>query len=198
MRSIRVTPGGLGQFEWGFAAALFVTGTAFHQCVAIAVLDNLFRYAGSAVFAAIALRRGGVVSPKAVLDAGAEPTATAAEEGIPTVELSEAPASGLALNRAMVVALGFLGLYWVDAVSFLFFDFWLLESLGLATVFMTGFKTPPERCEGYLEAGRVSLLDLDGASYSRFRVDGQPIAALVAGVQLTVTRIVDQQIVLFC
>ena len=43
-RLIPVTPGGIGQFEWGFAAALYVGGLGFPECVAIAVLDNFIRY----------------------------------------------------------------------------------------------------------------------------------------------------------
>jgi uncharacterized membrane protein YbhN (UPF0104 family) len=43
-RLIPVTPGGIGQFEWGFAAALYVGGLGFPECVAIAVLDNVIRY----------------------------------------------------------------------------------------------------------------------------------------------------------
>lgn len=43
-RLIPITPGGIGQFEWGFAAALYVGGLGFPECVAIAVLDNVIRY----------------------------------------------------------------------------------------------------------------------------------------------------------
>ena len=43
-RLIPVTPGGIGQFEWGFATALYLGGLGFPECVAIAVLDNAIRY----------------------------------------------------------------------------------------------------------------------------------------------------------
>ena len=43
-RLIPVSPGGIGQFEWGFAAALYVGGLGFPECVAIAILDNFVRY----------------------------------------------------------------------------------------------------------------------------------------------------------
>ncbi len=43
-RLIPVTPGGIGQFEWGFAAALYVGGLGLPECVAIAILDNFIRY----------------------------------------------------------------------------------------------------------------------------------------------------------
>jgi len=44
-RLIPVTPGGIGQFEWGFAAGLYLGGLGWPECVTIAVLDNFVRYA---------------------------------------------------------------------------------------------------------------------------------------------------------
>jgi uncharacterized membrane protein YbhN (UPF0104 family) len=44
-RLIPITPGGIGQFEWGFAAALYVGGVGLPEAVCIAVLDNFIRYA---------------------------------------------------------------------------------------------------------------------------------------------------------
>ncbi len=44
-RLIPVTPGGIGQFEWGFAAGLYLGGVGWPECVTIAVLDNFVRYA---------------------------------------------------------------------------------------------------------------------------------------------------------
>jgi uncharacterized membrane protein YbhN (UPF0104 family) len=43
-RLIPLTPGGIGQFEWGFATALYIGGVGLPECVAIAVLDNALRY----------------------------------------------------------------------------------------------------------------------------------------------------------
>ncbi len=43
-RLIPVTPGGIGQFEWGFAAGLYLGGVGWPECVTIAVLDNFVRY----------------------------------------------------------------------------------------------------------------------------------------------------------
>lgn len=41
---IPVTPGGIGQFEWGFAASLYIGGVGIPEAVTIAVLYNLLRY----------------------------------------------------------------------------------------------------------------------------------------------------------
>jgi uncharacterized membrane protein YbhN (UPF0104 family) len=46
---IPVTPGGIGQFEWGFAASLFIGGIGIPEAVTIAVLYNLLRY-GTGLF----------------------------------------------------------------------------------------------------------------------------------------------------
>jgi uncharacterized membrane protein YbhN (UPF0104 family) len=43
-RLIPVTPGGIGQFEWGFAAGLYLGGLGWPECVTIAILDNAVRY----------------------------------------------------------------------------------------------------------------------------------------------------------
>jgi uncharacterized membrane protein YbhN (UPF0104 family) len=58
-RLIPVTPGGIGQFEWGFALALYWGGLGFPECVALAVLDNVIRYAtGAALGGAVVVRYG--------------------------------------------------------------------------------------------------------------------------------------------
>lgn len=43
-RLIPITPGGIGQFEWGFAAGLYLGGVGWPECVTIAFLDNFVRY----------------------------------------------------------------------------------------------------------------------------------------------------------
>jgi uncharacterized membrane protein YbhN (UPF0104 family) len=40
---IPVTPGGIGQFEWGFAAALYLGGVGIPEAVTVAILYNFFR-----------------------------------------------------------------------------------------------------------------------------------------------------------
>jgi len=43
-RLIPLSPGGVGQFEWGFAAALYIGGVGLPEAATIAILDNLIRY----------------------------------------------------------------------------------------------------------------------------------------------------------
>jgi uncharacterized membrane protein YbhN (UPF0104 family) len=48
-RLIPVTPGGIGQFEWGFAAGLYLGGVGWPECVTIAILDNFVRYVSGSI-----------------------------------------------------------------------------------------------------------------------------------------------------
>lgn len=45
-RMIKLTPGGIGQYEWGFAAALYLGGVGAPEAVTCAILTNMLRYAG--------------------------------------------------------------------------------------------------------------------------------------------------------
>ncbi len=47
--SIPLTPGALGQFEWGFAAAVYVAGTGIPEAVTIALLYGILRYVAAAL-----------------------------------------------------------------------------------------------------------------------------------------------------
>jgi uncharacterized membrane protein YbhN (UPF0104 family) len=67
-RLVQFTPGGLGQWEWAFAASLYVGGLGFPEAAAIALLVTLFRYVvGGIVFAAVTLGYGVETSLRDVL-----------------------------------------------------------------------------------------------------------------------------------
>jgi uncharacterized membrane protein YbhN (UPF0104 family) len=56
-RLVPFTPGGIGQFEWAFAAALYAGGVGLAEAVTIAILDNAVRYVtGTVVLWAMTLR----------------------------------------------------------------------------------------------------------------------------------------------
>lgn len=58
-RWYKVTPGGLGQFEWGFAAALYLGGVGIPEAVVVAVLFTVLRYlAGGLVFGVLVAASG--------------------------------------------------------------------------------------------------------------------------------------------
>ena len=58
-RLVQFTPGGLGQWEWAFAAALYVGGLGFPEAATIALLVTFFRYlTGAIVFGAVTLGYG--------------------------------------------------------------------------------------------------------------------------------------------
>ena len=58
-RLIPLTPGGVGQFEWGFAMALWLGGVGIEDAVTVAILDNLIRYlTGTLVLGPVMLWHG--------------------------------------------------------------------------------------------------------------------------------------------
>jgi uncharacterized membrane protein (UPF0182 family) len=153
-RLIRVTPGGLGQFEWGFAAALYFGGVGLPECVAIAVLDNVFRYIAAAMFYLFTTRRQavstGLRSVVAVFTRAVDEPEPAdlteaviehdAPEDIPQVPMPRIGPAATLWSRVLVAGGVLLGLFFVDELTLLLFDFWLLDSVGLLSVFWTNFK----------------------------------------------------------
>lgn len=68
-RAIPITPGGLGQFEWGFAIAIYLSGTGMPEAVTVALLFAVLRYGvGFALTAGIKLFQGLPISMRNVLD----------------------------------------------------------------------------------------------------------------------------------
>jgi uncharacterized membrane protein YbhN (UPF0104 family) len=43
-RHVSITPGGIGQFEWGFASALYMGGVGFPEAATIALLESVVRH----------------------------------------------------------------------------------------------------------------------------------------------------------
>jgi len=43
-RLVPLTPGGIGQFEWGFATALYLGGVGMPEAASMAILFSLLRY----------------------------------------------------------------------------------------------------------------------------------------------------------
>jgi uncharacterized membrane protein YbhN (UPF0104 family) len=69
-RFIPVTPGGIGQFEWGFAAALYIGGVGLPEAVTIGLLDNILRYAAYLQFYFIVINvppRSGHLAPSSTI-----------------------------------------------------------------------------------------------------------------------------------
>ena len=75
--------------------------------------------------------------------AGVAAAATVAQQvlpGLPEIELPRAPHAALLWSRGLAVASILMTLFTVDLVTILFADYWLFESLGLASVFWTNFR----------------------------------------------------------
>lgn len=150
---VRLTPGGIGQFEWGFTAALFIGGTGLAEAATVALLVSLFRYVALLiVFLTTLLWRGARTSYREVLSLLASPEwqapLTAAGSFAPAGVASPAPLpaqpapDALRLwSRGLNLLLIGLGLFFLDRISLILADRWLLESLGLAAVFAVNFNT---------------------------------------------------------
>jgi hypothetical protein len=151
-RLICVTPGGLGQFEWGFAMALYLGGLGFPEAATIAILDNFFRYSTFAViWIATTLWHGTPATLNRILALAAQPWPKAADwrvpaptaqslQEIPAVPVPQLPGVLTFWRRAQAVAWVVLGVFLLDRLSLLLGNFWLLQSLGYESVFWTNFR----------------------------------------------------------
>jgi len=78
-RLVQFTPGGLGQWEWGFAAALYVGGLGFPEAATLALLVTFFRYVvGGIVFAIVNFAYGVDTNLRTVMTRFAGPDRSAA------------------------------------------------------------------------------------------------------------------------
>ena len=67
-RLIPLSPGGIGQYEWGFAVALVLGGVGAPEAAILAILDNLLRYlVGTVVLGSITLWYGADTTLRTVL-----------------------------------------------------------------------------------------------------------------------------------
>jgi uncharacterized membrane protein YbhN (UPF0104 family) len=74
-RQVPITPGGIGQWEWGFAAALYMGGVGLPEAATIAILESLMRHGtGVVVFAAVVLWKRSRTSIQDVVPKVLEPT----------------------------------------------------------------------------------------------------------------------------
>jgi hypothetical protein len=94
-----LTPGGIGQFEWAFAAALYAGGVGLPEAVTLAVLDNAVRYVtGTVVLWVMTLRYSARTNLRRVLARSAD--SDTAENGPPGdgVDASGLAGTGVAAN----------------------------------------------------------------------------------------------------
>jgi uncharacterized membrane protein (UPF0182 family) len=63
-----------------------------------------------------------------------------AASGLPVVELPSSPRAALLWSRGLAVGSILVTLFTLDAITILFADYWLFESLGLASVFWINFR----------------------------------------------------------
>jgi len=67
-RQVPLTPGGIGQWEWAFAGALYMGGVGFPEAATIALLESLMRHGtGVLMFGFVAFFKGSKTSLREVL-----------------------------------------------------------------------------------------------------------------------------------
>ena len=69
-RQVAVTPGGLGQWEWGFAMALVMGGVGMPEAATIALLESAVRHGtGLVIFGLVVLWQGSRTNVRSVFRA---------------------------------------------------------------------------------------------------------------------------------
>jgi uncharacterized membrane protein (UPF0182 family) len=152
-RMIAVTPGAIGQFEWGFAMALYVGGLGFPEAATIAILDNLIRYSAFAVIWLVnVFWKGAPTGFSQVIDLAYDPlpdgkpdwSVPSPTEGsltsVPAVPIPDIPQPLTFWMRVQKVVWVLLVLYLLDKLTILMGNFWLMQSLGYESVFWTNFR----------------------------------------------------------
>jgi len=82
-RRFPLTPRGIGQWEWAFAMALYVSGVGFPEAATIALLDSFVRHTtGLIVFLIVALWYGVPTTFQKVMERYMGPRVTEAIEGV--------------------------------------------------------------------------------------------------------------------
>lgn len=155
-RLIPLTPHGIGQYEWGFTAALYLGGMGLPEAASVALLYSFFYYLSFAVFYVITIGwRGAQVSFRSVLNlaynplsvVNAEMTGSATQDtgtdillNVPDVPVPSMPSASRLWRRGIVVAWLALAVFLFDQLTLLLSDFWLLQSLQFSGVFWTNFN----------------------------------------------------------
>ncbi len=134
-RLLPLTPGGVGQFEWGFTGALFLGGMGLPEAATVALLFSFFYYVSLGLLYLISLGWRSFPEEYAATNGDEKPAGAPAEEARP------APAPFLLWKRALVFASVILGVFFFDRLAALLSNLWLLDSIGLREVFNTNFST---------------------------------------------------------
>jgi hypothetical protein len=140
---VPITPGGLGLFEWGFAAALYAQGQGLAEAVTITLVFTVVRYVAALALLGgcnLWLRRDvAVASPAAngpMVAAPASPSRPSSPSSR-TFLMPEPPTLERFAKGLFVVGAILVGFVLLQHVRLALVDYWLLDSLGYASVFGT-------------------------------------------------------------
>lgn len=186
---VPLAPGGFGQYEWGFAAALYAQGQGLAESVSVTLAFTVARFAAAAVVLGISrssarratadasvgltadIDRGGNGGPVAVADEG-----DASLVGAGSVVGHRQPEAGVLLWRLLIAGTVLLAWSLVGRLRQLLVDYWLLESLGFESVFWTNAAMGTVLFAGaaLVWGGVVAVAGL------RFRPAALPVRAVLA------------------
>ncbi len=155
-RQIPLTPGGIGQFEWGFVAVLYLGGVGLPEAASVVLIYSATYYLAFGLFYLVTLpwrrahlpRRDVLKLAYDPLPAASEDTAVPAADdldddvltAVPPVPVSRMPAAAQLWRRALPIAWVVLAVFFFDQLTLLLSDYWLLQSLGFSDVFWTNFR----------------------------------------------------------
>lgn len=150
-RLIRVTPGGIGQFELGFAVILYLGGLGLPEAVTIAILYSVFRYITLGfvyliVWAISSVKNYSSLVQQLIhepLPKELSPSTSQTIDAlnpIPAVPVPQIPQTFWLWNRFIVILGVFAAIFLFDQFTILLANYWLLESLNLSKVFWTNFN----------------------------------------------------------
>jgi uncharacterized membrane protein (UPF0182 family)/uncharacterized membrane protein YbhN (UPF0104 family) len=167
---VKVTPGGLGQFELAFAAALYAQGQGLAEAVTVTLVFALLRYLTAGILLAassLALRSTRTDSMQSI-----EP----APSTDPVLLVPEPPPILVLLRRLFVVAAVVLALVLLGRFRGLLVDYWLLDSLGFESVFWTNLGMKSTLFVGFATVWAVAV----GLPLLRDRSPGRSVGWRVA------------------
>lgn len=155
-RLLPITPGGIGQFEWGFTLSLYLSGLGLPEAASVAILYSIIYYLTFGLFYLLTLSwRGAHMPLRAVLKVAYQPRGIGQQETvspstddldegalttIPAVPIPRIPAASQLWRRALWVAWAVVAVFSFDRLTLLLSDYWLLQSLGFSEVFWTNFR----------------------------------------------------------
>lgn len=156
-RQIPLSPGGIGQFEWAFTAALVLGGMGLPEAASVALIFSFFQHLTIGILYLVSLTwRNTKASLQTILNLVYNPTIRINGEkvvasqstildddvltDIPVVPMFRMPSASVLWRRALTVGWVIAGVFFFNELTILLSNYWLLDSLQVNEVFWTNFR----------------------------------------------------------